>query len=175
MSEQKRCPECDCDFEKVKCNCAEKISAEAYYHSLLVEQNVSACETEIKIKKLPTKSELMAEMQAHADYIRNGYTGKLSIRIEKDKHLNQLWFMFESFSLGNAMEYRLDPIAPVKGITVISKSGRLWVSAGELDGDMLNVFDYSELEEISCLRHWCDYFDRSHHSPGWRKEWEPSE
>lgn len=58
MSEQKRCPECNCDFEKVQCDCAFKINAGTYKDSLLVEQDINRCETELEIKQLKTKSEL---------------------------------------------------------------------------------------------------------------------
>lgn len=126
-------------------------------------------------EKLPTKSELMAEMQAHVDYIKNGYSG-LSIRVEQDKDLNQFWFMFESFALGNARAYREDLTAPADGHAVIvGKDGMLRVSKGTFsDTGLLQTYEDKESGLYNCTgwENWCDYLNRDHHSDGWEKEWE---
>lgn len=158
MSEQKRCPDCNCDLEKANCECA-------------VEDNSEKLKQSFESSNMLTESELMAELEKDAEVIRTHF---LDCEICESKESgNKALMLFvdsERYFIGNEFEYRPDSVAPAKGRTVISRSGRIWVSAGEFHNDMLMVFDYSEDDNIAHLRHWCDFFDRSHHSPGWCKE-----
>lgn len=83
---------------------------------------------------------------------------------------------------GNEFEYSPDPVAPAKWEPVFV----FWPPSQNSDFEVYRAFSlgrfhengnlivqYGDQEEWST--DWCSVNNRNHHSPGWKKEWEPTE
>lgn len=134
---------------------------------------------------MKTKSELMAELEKDAEVIRKHFNGAF-VKGWMTGQNNTLRINIRDHAgpeiCGNEFEYRPDPVAPADGRAVIVGNGNgiswMRISMGEFDkyGNLKCFSDQRDGSQDYCFwENWCDYLNRDHHSPGWRKEWEPKE
>lgn len=150
------------------------------------------------MKELKTKSELIEELEKDAEVIRKHFErGPTLVKIYEG--ISQRTLSIEIYTgqsggiLGAALEYRPNPVAPADGRAVMVRylnNGKdttiILLSKGiffEGNERRLVCYDSHMRFDEPCFEdsphvgwyYWCDYLNRDHHSPGWQKEWEPSE
>ena len=127
------------------------------------------------MSKLPTKTEVMAEMQEICDDV-NGEESSHILMIKEDSITNTLWFKFRGAYVGAGKKFRPEVNLPKKGRSVICNDGFIYFSHGECDENGLLLVS-SMLKKLivnqheRALRYWRDYDNPCHRSNEWREEW----
>lgn len=134
-------------------------------------------------KQLPTKSELRAELEKVCEIINSetlgtgpdhvlasicGPNGKggLHIKIEKNNGICHT---------GKNHPFRPDPTPPPDNTVVfVGQNGRMRISTGAFnDNGELLCYNENPIYDPVAWPSWCCVLDRTNHSPGWKREWEP--
>lgn len=123
------------------------------------------------------KGELQECMQAACDLMnrfdfvfeiaQNPHHNKMSLQLHVDDHV----------SFSDTIKYHGPLRVPARNRIVLVNGGEFVYSCGFFADDWsgLAVFSRNSNGEGFILETdiWCDFFDRSHHSPGWKREFEP--
>lgn len=132
------------------------------------------------MEKLKTKSELRAEFEKDAEVIRKHFNRKVNLEVLVCEHYETMFIRisnkFGADVCGQSQFFVPDLVPPADGRAVIvGTHGGMRVSKGKFsDFGKLQTHEESGSGFPKCAgwEHWCDYLNRDHHSPGWKKEWE---
>lgn len=133
------------------------------------------------MKQLPTESELRREMEGDLLVFGKYFS---NAKIDKyDSSMTLIISVCNTDVAATEREFRPDPVAPPKGDFILcrykgEKITYVAISAGTfLDNGILLTHDGkrddgSFIEENDAID-WCSATDRTNHSDGWKREWEP--